>query len=119
MTAYLENLSLINEFIFHVWNNIKEEKSVLLTNAQEQLKDALPYVAQDQDRLIGYLLYEWVMKGGDNVLVSNAIMTKAVRQTAGCIDESQSQCNYLFRQKMRNVPYLAYGVARDGIDAIE
>lgn len=119
MTAYLENLWLINEFIFHVWNNIKDEKKELLTNAQTQLKDTLPYVAEDQDRLIGYLLYDWVNGEGENVLVSNGIMNKSIRQTAWCIDESQSQCNYLFRQKMRNIPYLAYGVARDGINPIE
>ncbi len=118
MTAYLGNVSLINEFVFYVWENIKKEKSAELEQFQQDLSSTLPYVANDKDKLVGYLLYDWISGTGQNVLVTPEIITKSIRQTAGCIDEDQRKCNYLFRQKMRNIPYLAYGVGRDGTDQI-
>ena len=119
MTAYLENVSLINEFVFYVRENIKKEKWSDLENLQKNLEETLPYVANNQDKLIGYLLYDWVSWTGENKLISADIMNKAIRQTAWCIDEDQKKCNYLFRQKTRNIPYLAYGVGKDGVDQVE
>lgn len=118
MTAYLENISLINEFLFYVWDNIKKDKADIITQQQEALKEQLPYVTADTDQLIGYLLYEWVSGTGSNILVSQDIITKAIRQTAGCLDEDQKKCNYIFRQKTRNIPYLAYGIGKDNTDQV-
>lgn len=119
MTAYLENISLINEFVFYIWDNIKTDRKDFLLEQQTILSDTLPYVSWEEDRLIGYLIYNWVMQWGENTLISTDIINKAIRQTAWCIDEDQRKCNYLFRQKTRNIPYLSYGIWRDGVDTVE
>ena len=118
-TAYLENIWLMNEFVFYVWENVKKDKQALLTSTQNQLAESMPYVAGSEDKVIGYLIYDWIVNDGENDLVTTEIINKAIRQTAWCIDEDQKKCNYLFRQKMRNIPYLAYGVWRDGVDQVE
>jgi hypothetical protein len=33
MTAYIQNLSLINEFMYYIWETIKEEKKNILTQS--------------------------------------------------------------------------------------
>jgi hypothetical protein len=33
MTAYIQNLSLINEFMYYMWETIKEEKKDILTQS--------------------------------------------------------------------------------------
>jgi hypothetical protein len=52
MTAYLENVSLINEFVFYLWENIKKDRKEFLTSIQQEFVKTIPYVAQDQDKLI-------------------------------------------------------------------
>lgn len=118
MTAYLENVSLINEFVFYLWENIKKDRKEFLTSTQQEFVKTIPYVAQNQDKLIWYLLFDWAFNDKDNFLLSNETIIKTIRQTAWCIDEDQKKCNYLFRQKMRTVPYLAYGIGRDDTDTI-
>lgn len=120
MTAYLENISLINEFMYNIWKAIKNEQSTLLSSYQQDLSQTVPMIAEDQDKLIGYLIYDWVKGTGDNEIISTSVIQSAIRATAGCVDEdSMKQCNYLFRKKMRNIPYLAYGIGKDGVDQID
>jgi hypothetical protein len=33
MTAYIQNLSLINEFMYYVWETVKEEQQDILTQS--------------------------------------------------------------------------------------
>lgn len=119
MTAYIQNLSLINEFMYYVWETIKEEKQDVLT--QSDLFSGVLVTNPDNhdDRAIWYLLYSWIVKWQENKLINQDIIAKSIRKTAWCTTEEQKECMYMFREKMRALPYLAYGVAREGVDIIE
>lgn len=112
MTAYIQNLSLINEFMYYLWETIKEEKSDVLTT----LSDGSTVI--DEDKEIWHLLYSWIVQGWENKLITSEVIAKAMRKTAWCVSEDDKQCSYLFREKMRALPYLAYGIGRDGIDVV-
>lgn len=119
MTAYIQNLSLINEFMYYVWETIKEEKQEVLTQNTLFSWNLTTTLTDHDDKAIWYLLYHWVVKWEDNKLINQDIIAKSIRKTAWCATEEQTQCMYLFREKMRALPYLAYGVAREGVDVIE
>ena len=72
----------MNEFVFYVWENVKKDKQALLTSTQNQLAESMPYVAGSEDKVIGYLIYDWIVNDGENDLVTTEIINKAIRQTA-------------------------------------
>jgi hypothetical protein len=119
MTAYIQNLSLINEFIYYIWETIKEEKQNILQQDILFSWNLITTIDNHDDRAIWYLLYNWIVKWGENKIITTDIITKAIRKTAGCTTEWQQECMYIFRGKMRALPYLAYWVGRDDVDAVE
>jgi hypothetical protein len=119
MTAYIQNLSLINEFMYYVWETIKEEKQDILIQSDLFSGNLITTTENHDDRAIWYLLYNWIIKWQENKLISQDIIAKSIRKTAWCTTEEQQECMYMFREKMRALPYLAYGVAREGVDIIE
>jgi hypothetical protein len=70
-----------------------------------------------RDMVIGYNLYHWIKNDGivkdSESLVDDSIIVKTIRQAASC-DGSDKQpnreCFYNFRDKYRDIPYLAYNV---------
>jgi hypothetical protein len=66
-----------------------------------------------KDRVIGYSLYHWI--NGDeigidmNQLIDNSIIEKAIKKSASCKELNQ-KCLYNFREKYRDLPYLAYRI---------
>gem|GEM_PF-7014915 len=40
-------------------------------------------------------------------------------KVAGCVEESSEHCRYLFREKYRMLPYIAYGIGRDNADVVK
>ncbi len=119
MTAYIQNLSLINEFMYYIWETIKEEKWDILTQSDLFSWNLVTNPWDSEDKAVWYLLYNWILKWWENKLIDQNVVIKSIRKTAWCTTEEQSECMYLFREKMRALPYLAYGVSRDGIDIIE
>lgn len=119
MTAYIQNLSLINEFMYYVWETVKEEKQDVLTQSELFSGNLVTTTENHDDRAIWYLLYNWIIKWQENKIINQDIIAKSIRKTAWCTTEEQQECMYMFREKMRALPYLAYGVAREGVDIIE
>lgn len=119
MTAYIQNLSLINEFMYYVWETVKEEQQDILTQSDLFSGNLVTTAENHDDRAIWYLLYNWIIKWEENKLINQEIIAKSIRKTAWCTTEEQQECMYMFREKMRALPYLAYGVAREGVDIIE
>ena len=119
MTAYIQNLSLINEFMYYLRETIKEEKTDVLKD--DTLFSGILATTPDNhdDRVIWYLLYDWIVQWNDNKLINQSIISKTIRKSAWCTTEEQPQCLYMFREKMRALPYLAYGITRDGVDVVE
>jgi hypothetical protein len=58
------------------------------------------------------------MNDGENVLITQNIIRKAISKTASCSTDDVEECLYKFRDKMRALPYLAYGVARSNINMV-
>lgn len=123
MTAYIQNLSLINEFMYYLRETLKEEKADLLVEKWALLNswslDSTWWDESSTDKIIWHLLYNWIVQWWDNAIVTQDIIIKAIQKTAWCTNESQEECMYLFREKMRALPYLAYGLWRNGVDIVE
>ena len=119
MTAYIQNLSLINEFMYYLWETIKEDRQDIIAPSELFAWSLVTTPEDREDRVIWYLLHNWIIKGQENILINQEIIAKAIRKTAWCTTEEKPECMYMFREKMRALPYLAYGVAKEGIDSIE
>lgn len=119
MTAYIQNLSLINEFMYYLRETIKEDKADIITSQSSIFSGTTIQDDQKVNKTIWYLLYNRVIKGGNNVLITPDILAKSIYKATGCTTESQEECMYMFREKMRAIPYLAYGIWRSNTDIVE
>jgi hypothetical protein len=67
-----------------------------------------------KDRVIGYNLYHWINdwdKKKVNELVDDKVIEKAIKENVSCnSEESSKKCFYKFREKYRNLPYIAYKI---------
>lgn len=101
ITSNRGNISLINEFLYNLWEQLKQDQANILTGSE------------NLDQEIGKRLYAWVYNAGsgDNALfVSESTVDKAVMQTVGCTDTNKDFCYFKFREKFRSIPLLAYSL---------
>ena len=131
ITSNQSNISLINEFFFYLLNAIKNDKKEIIEQLMERYwKDfssssdrdlplKLDELTEEQkskyiDRVIGYNLYHWINNewtDNKNALIDDNVIIKAIRQSALCnASDSDQKCFYSFRDKYRNLPYLAYNI---------
>lgn len=116
MTSYADNVSLMSEFMYNLWDVIKEERKEII---QAELAWLQLSGVQNDDALIGYTLYQRIYADASiDTLLDASLINKAIAQTAWCHDQSSEECLYLFRDKYRSIPYLAYGIGRPGIDTV-
>ena len=132
MTSNSNNIALVNEFFFYLLMNIKEKKEKEInalmkeyrpdfstssnrtwpSNLEDLDGDAL---SDYQDKVIGYNLYKritysWTGKNS-TPLIDDAVIAETVRENALCDDNiSRTECSYNFRDKYRDLPYLAYTI---------
>ncbi len=113
MTSNRQNISLLNEFFFHLWTVVKEktngvgEMTTLATTWDQTPLPVQNGTVSDQD--IGKNMFAWV-KDTDSTYVSEEDIVAAVKRTANCDAEEVSVCYFKFREKMRSLPALAYTV---------
>ena len=137
MTSNSNNIALLNEFFFYLLTNIKMQKEEVIkdlmqeywsefstssdwnwpTEFSELTEEQREEQRRDyQDKVIGYNLYhrinyEWTW---ENVtpLIDDQVIIDTIRQNALCesSDMEPAECFYKFRDKYRNLPYLAYRV---------
>ncbi|HPC34666.1 MAG TPA: hypothetical protein PLP73_03300, partial [Candidatus Absconditabacterales bacterium] len=104
ITSNQKNISLINEFIYNLRKNIKENKIETI----EKLKTELNL---DEEKVIGYSLYKRIFSEQKNDLLNDEIINKTIRELVVCEDsEKDSLCFYKFRDKYRAIPSLAYTI---------
>ncbi len=131
-TSNTNNIALVNEFFFYLLMNIKEHKQTeinkLMVDYREDFSSSSnregpesiaemtsEQLSEYQDKVIWYNLYnrinyDWT---GDNVseLVDDELIAETIRENALCgVTMKNSECFYKFRDKYRNLPYLAYKV---------
>lgn len=103
ITSNQKNISLINEFIYNLRQKIKEEKSDIINELQSQYEKET-----NQDTIIWYNLYEWIINDWENKLIDENVIKKAIEETANCDKDSYDYCLYKFRDKYRWIPSIAY-----------
>lgn len=104
-TSNQKNISLINEFVYNLRENILEHKKEEIQKIKENLKINL----SDQE-IIWYVIYDRVFKDKENELIDNQIIENTIRETIICGEEKDSFCFYKFRDKYRWIPSLAYTI---------
>ena len=131
-TSNQNNIALLNEFFFYLLRSIREGKSDIIdqlmqkyleefssSSNREYGTDLSEMTEQElsiyRDKVIGYNLYHWII--GDltwediGQLIDDNIIERAIKESALCTNGDLDQkCLYNFREKYRNLPYLAYKI---------
>ena len=132
VTSNQSNISLLNEFFFYLLNSIKEQKKNMIDGLMEKYRTMFssssdwPYSKElseltDNERetyknqVIGYNLYHRINDDGlvdkQSSLVDDEIIVNTIKQATLCSNtDSDQKCFYNFRDKYRNLPYLAYNI---------
>lgn len=118
ITSNKENITLINEFMYNIRKTIKDKKKDLIENI------SYPWVLKDEksiDKKIWYLMYHRVFDPNYNKwdIIDNSIIETAIAKSASCKQPWTKKCYYLFRDKYRTLPYLAYTIADAWINKTE
>jgi len=104
ITSNQKNLSLINEFVYNLWDAIKDAKWDEIKLLKEELWTGL-----EDDTVIWHNLYNWIFWEWDNNLINEDIIYEAIKSTVSCnASTSKDDCLYKFREKFRWIPSLAY-----------
>lgn len=107
ITSNQKNIALINEFIYNLWNNIKENKADTIKKLEQEYN-------LDEEKALGYNLYKRIFSNQKNQLINEEIINKTIRDTIVCEDsEKDSFCFYKFRDKYRTIPSLAYTIGME------
>ncbi len=114
ITSNKENISLMNEFFYYLRGEIKKWK-------EQEIKDLEGSYAQifwtgekiDQDKIIGYHIYNRIFNGGQNTLIDDTIIDKTIKSIISCNNESDEVCYYKFRERYRNIPTFGYLLGTD------
>ncbi|MCS6983389.1 MAG: hypothetical protein NZL83_04395 [Candidatus Absconditabacterales bacterium] len=121
-TANKENIMLINEFTYNLWQ-------IMLTDSADQISQisgpgAMSGTNVSNDKKLGYRWYATVFGSGSDEtiltyeLLSPDMIKKAIARTAGCKQPGSETCGYLFREKFRTLPFLAYTITDNGSDTV-
>lgn len=100
ITSNRGNISLINEFLYNIWEEVKTQKGDQFSGDAAML-----------DQNIGKSLYQWLYApatGAMRTFLTEDIVDKAVMKTVDCKDPNQAFCYFKFREKFRSIPQLAY-----------
>jgi hypothetical protein len=70
-----------------------------------------------RESVIWYNLYHWINwdlpNGNESSLVDEEVIMETIKSSASCDNMNDVECLYNFRNKYRNLPYLAYGIWLD------
>lgn len=105
ITSNQTSISLINEFMYNLRDNIKENKSDLIESLKSQYWENF-----DNEKTIWYHIYQRIKNDWVNKLIDDDILKKTIEKTAICEDDTETYCYYKFRDKFRSIPSLAYTV---------
>ena len=114
MTSNKENISLINQFFYYLRAEIKKGKQTEIQALESGY--AMTFgsgEAINQDKMIGYHLYNRIFNNGKNTLIDDAIIDKTIKSIVSCNNESDEICYYKFRQRYVDVPTFGYLLGTD------
>lgn len=118
MTSNKENISLINEFFYHLWTVSRERHEAYLLSTPYALSLSETWTWELLDASLWYELWTWTKKDQNSDAITSQDITEAIKRSVSCDSDDVQVCYFLFRDKFRTVPYLAYNIARPWIDNI-
>ena len=130
-TSNQNNIALLNEFFSHLLETIKKDKSAEIDQLMQEYREDFTSSSNREysknfwelsdeeksiyrDKVIGYNLYHWI--NGDlttkntTQLINDNNIVKTIKDSASCENVTEQTCFYNFREKYRNLPYLAYKI---------
>lgn len=114
MTSNKENVSLIDEFFYYLRNEIKKSKDTEINALEgEYTKIFGSGQAINQDKMIGYHLYNRIFNGTKNTLIDDTVIDRTIKSVISCNNESDEVCYYKFRERYRNIPSFGYLLGTD------
>ena len=134
-TSNQNNIALLNEFFFYLLRSIRDLKAEVINDLMEEYREEfssssswdLPTNYSEltdeelsiyRDRVIWYNLYHWINDDWviweDSPLIDDEVILKTIKDSALCSSsEAEQKCFYNFREKYRNLPYLAYQIGME------
>lgn len=107
ITSNVQNISLINEFVYFLREEIKAQKQ----DEIEQMKDDPIFSGWNEDKIIWYDLYQWVSWESETSLIDESVVGSTIANSASCQEnQNEDECLYNFREKFISLPNLAYQV---------
>jgi hypothetical protein len=118
MTSNKTNISLINEFFYYLWQEIKTSKSAEIKKLTQKYAQITGFADSSDltDKAIAYHLNNWIFNDQENTLVDKAIIVATVKNIIACDGQSDEVCYYQFREKYRNIPTFGYLISTDSTD---
>ncbi len=121
LTSNINNLWLLNDFSYYLFDAIREQKAEALAQLISEYGISKP---MDQDEktfnnaVISRYLYTWLTTEdtNENKLLDEQVIDSAIKQSIVCgKDEASDICYFRFRDKYRTIPGLAYGIGLESL----
>lgn len=114
VTSNKTNISLINEFWYYLWQEIKQDKQKEIVELTKQYASLTGLNAKtDQDKVIAYHVYNWIYNDKENKLIDKSVIDKTIKNIISCEGKSDEVCYYQFRDKYRSIPSFGYFLGTD------
>ena len=121
LTSNVNNLGLLNDFTYYLFNTIRDQKA---DEIEKLIEEYWMEKAEDMDEkyfnniVISRYLYNWIFDSDTAAsrLIDDKIIDSTVKQSVICgNDETSEVCYFRFRDKYRNIPELAYSIGLESI----
>ena len=120
-TSNKNSISLINEFMYGLWAEIKDKKISEVESYTNLLKKRSDFdqIFLDEkkeinfDKIIWFNLYNWVFNNQETNLINDEVIKSVISKLVSCNNISESICLYQFREKYRDIPMLAYWIWKE------
>ena len=112
VTSNKNTLSLMNEFFYYLWQEIKKQKKPEIAALVTEYSDVI-WTWLVEDRYIWYALYNRIFGSGENTLIDDAVLEQSIKSLMFCDNVDMNQCYYQFREKYRDVSAFSYAISKD------
>jgi len=112
VTSNKNTLSLMNEFFYYLWQEVKKQKKSEISTLVDIYSDTLGSWLVE-DRYIWYALYNRIFGTGENTLIDENVIEQSIKSLMFCDNIDMNQCYYQFRDKYRDVSTFSYALSKN------
>lgn len=120
LTSNTNNLWLLNDFCYYLFEIIRQEKSDEIDELAEEYGMKKGETEDDKifrNKVIWRYLYTWIKNDWEvDKLIDDDLLLEVMTGSVSCADLSNTECFFNFREKYRAIPGLAYAVWSDSIE---